>query len=227
MARTVNHATRAVRRDAFVDVAQRLIQSNGYESFSVQDVIEEVGASKGAFYHYFGSKADLLEAIVERMADAVQGTWDDVMARPGLDAVERFEGILATTAQYKSARRELSLALLEAWLSDRNTVLRERFRAMVARRLTPVLERIVRQGVAEGEFTASDPEGTARVIVGLVQASQEQATQLFVARQAGEIEFEEVVRVYAAFSEALDRILGLRPGRLSLTDPPTLREWFA
>ena len=226
MARTVNQATHAVRRDAFLDVAQRLIQAKGYESFSVQEVIDEVGASKGAFYHYFGSKADLLEAIVERMADAVQATWDAVMARPDLDAVARFEGILATTAQYKTARRELSLALLEAWLSDRNTVLRERLRAMVARRLTPVIERIVRQGVAEGEFTASDPEATARVIVGLIQGSQEQAAQLFVARHAGEIEYEEVVRVYAGFSEALNRILGLRPGRLSLTDPPTLREWF-
>jgi AcrR family transcriptional regulator len=227
MARTVNQATHAVRRDAFLDVAQHLIQAKGYESFSVQEVIDELGASKGAFYHYFGSKADLLEAIVERMADAVQASWDVVMARPDLDAVARFEGILATTAQYKTARRELSLALLEAWLSDRNTVLRERLRAMVARRLTPVVERIVRQGVAEGQFTASDPEAAARVIVGLVQASQEQAAHLFVARHAGEIQFEEVVRVYAGFSEALDRILGLRPGRLSLTDPPTLREWFA
>lgn len=226
MARTVNHALRAVRRDAFLDVAQRLIQSKGYESFSVQDVIDEVGASKGAFYHYFGSKIDLLEAIVERMADAIEARWAEVMARPGLDAVQRFEGIFATTAQYKSARRDLSLALLEAWLSDRNTVLREKLRAMVARRLTPVLERIVRQGVDEGDFTPSDPEATARVIVALVQGSQEQATQLFVARQAGEIDFEEVVRSYAAFSEALDRILGLRPGRLSLTDPPMLREWF-
>lgn len=227
MARTINHATRAVRRDAFLDVAQRLIQLKGYESLSVQDVIDEVGASKGAFYHYFGSKADLLEAIVERMADAVEATWAQVMTQPDVDAVARFEGIFATTAQYKSARRDLSLALLDAWLSDRNTVLRERLRAMVTRRLTPVLERIIRQGVAEGEFTATDPEATARVIVGLVQGSQEQATQLYVARQAGEIEFEEVVRIYAGFSEALDRILGLRPGRLSLTDPPTLREWFA
>jgi len=48
-----------------------------------------------------------------------------------------------------------------------------------------------------------------------------------VARQAREIDLEDVVRVFAAFAEALDRILGLEPGRLFLTDPPTLRMWFA
>ena len=53
----------AVRRDEFVDAAQRLIQSPGYEQMSVQDVLDELGASKGAFYHYFDSKEALLEAV--------------------------------------------------------------------------------------------------------------------------------------------------------------------
>ena len=226
VARTRNPETHAVRRDAFLDVAQRMIQAKGYESFSVQDVIDEVGASKGAFYHYFGSKSDLLEAIVERMADAVEASWAAIMDESGPSAIERFEGVFATTAQYKNARKDLSLALLEAWLSDRNTVLREKLRELVARRMTPILERILRQGIAEGAFTATDPEASARVIVALIQGCQEEAARLFIARQAGEIELEAVERSFAAFTEGLDRILGLEPGRLSLTDPPTIRMWF-
>jgi AcrR family transcriptional regulator len=226
LARTLNPATHAVRRDAFLDVAQRLIQAKGYESFSIQDVIDEVGASKGAFYHYFGSKSDLLEAIVERMADGVEASWADVLTRGGLSARERLEGLFASTAAYKNARKDLALALLEAWLSDRNTVLRERLRELVARRMTPALERILDQGIADGEFTATDPQMTARVVVALVLGTQDQAAQLFVARQARLIEVEEVLRVFAAFTEAMERILGLEPGRLSLTDPPTIRMWF-
>jgi AcrR family transcriptional regulator len=227
VARTINPATHAVRRDAFVDVAQRLIQASGYEAFSIQEVIDEVGASKGAFYHYFGAKTDLLEAVVERMADGVEAAWEPVMSRPDRTAVQRFEGILATTAQYKAARRDLALALLEAWLSDRNAILREKLRKMVARRLTPVLVRILRQGVEEGEFTTTDPEASARVVVALILGSQDEASRLFVERQANTVTFADVERAFAAFSEALDRILGLEPGRLSLTDPPTLRAWFS
>jgi len=226
MARTRNSELHAVRRDAFLDVAQGFIQTRGYEGFSIQDVIDDVGASKGAFYHYFGSKADLLEAIVERMADAIQGTWDAVMSQPGVTAIERFEKVFATTAQYKNARRELALALLEAWLSDRNTILREKLRQIVARRMTPILERIVQQGIDDGDFTATSAEGTADVIVALILGIQDEAGRLFVARQANEVQFEDVVRLFGAYSEAMDRILGLEPGRLSLTDPPTLQMWF-
>lgn len=227
MARTRNPETHAVRRDAFVDVAARRITLDGYDALSIQDVIDEVGASKGAFYHYFGSKADLLEAIVEKMADGVELTWADVLARPGLSARERLEGIFGATASYKNARRELSLAILEGWLSDRNAVLREKLRHMVVRRLTPAITRILQQGIDDGEFTATDAEATAQVVVGLVVSTQDLASHLFVARQRDEVTLDHVMRVFAAYEAALARILGIEPGRLSLTDPPTIRTWFA
>jgi len=226
MARTLNPETHAVKRDAFIDVAQRLILAKGYEGFSVQEVIDETGASKGAFYHYFGAKSDLLEAIVERMADAVEATWDGIMSRPDLSAMARFEEVFHSTAQYKSARRDLTLAILEGWLSDGNVALREKLRDLVARRMTPVVERIVRQGVADGDFTATDPEATAQVIVALVQGIQEVATRLWLARQAGTATVDDVLRTFAGFSEAVDRILGLEPGRMVLGDPAVIREWF-
>lgn len=225
MARVRNPETHAVRRDAFVDAAQRLIVTKGYESFSIQDVIDEVGASKGALYHYFGSKGDLLEAVVDRMADAVEASWGEVMGSPDLTATRRLQGIFETSARYKNARRDLSLAILEAWLSDDNAVVREKLRAMVRSRMSGVLSTIIREGVDRGEFTATDPEATSNVVVALLLGGQDDAAHLFVARQAGRVPYEEVERHFAAFSEALGRILGV-PGSLSLTDPPTLRTWF-
>jgi AcrR family transcriptional regulator len=225
MARIRNPETHAVRRDAFVDVAQRLIATKGYESFSIQDVLNGAEASKGAFYHYFGSKADLLEAVVDRMADAVEASWGEVMGRQDLTAVQRLQGIFETSARYKNARRDLSLAILQAWLSDDNAVVRDKLRAMVRSRMSGVLTTIVREGVDRGEFTATDPEATANVVVALLLGGQDDAAQLFLARQADRIPYEAVERHFAAFSEALGRILGV-PGSLSLTDPPTLRMWF-
>src|SRR5512140_408512 len=69
VARTLDPAAHALRRDEFIDAAQRLIQSRGYEQMSVQDVLDELGASKGAFYHYFDSKEGLLTAVVDQMID--------------------------------------------------------------------------------------------------------------------------------------------------------------
>jgi len=226
MPRTLDPKKHAVKRDAFIDVGQGLIQTKGYENFTVQDVLDELGASKGAFYHYFGSKLDLLEAVVDRMADAVEATWADPMTRPGLSAQQRLETVFALTAQWKNARRELVLAILDAWMSDHNAIVREKFRQLVARRMTRLLVAILRQGAADGDFTTTDPEATAQVIVGLVQGTQEWAGELFVARQDGRISYEEVVRSFDAYSEAFERIVGLPPKSVHLVTEETLRLWF-
>ena len=67
VARTRDPEVHALRRDEFVDVALRLMQTKGWAATSIQDVLAETGASKGAFYHYFSSKSDLLEAVIERI----------------------------------------------------------------------------------------------------------------------------------------------------------------
>ena len=227
MARTLNPASHAVRRDAFVDVAQRRIAAGAYEQLSVQQVIDEVGASKGAFYHYFGSKGDLLEAVVERMADQATAAWQPVLNEPGRSAAQRLEGVFRTVAQVKWERRELVLAILDAWLSDDNAVVREKLRRLVAARMTPVLTDIIGQGVADGDFTASDVAATAQVLVALIQGTQELASQLYVDCQAGLITVDDVIRMFASCTEAIERILGTSAGSIVLADPDTLRSWFS
>ncbi len=226
MPRTLDLEAHTLRRDAFVDVAQRLIQTRGYEGFSIQDVLDELDASKGAFYHYFESKGDLLEAVIDRMADGVALGWADLMARPGLSATERLEGAFSTAAQFKAARRDLVLAVLESWLSDDNAIVRDKLRRLVARRMTPILVEIVRQGVASGEFTARHPDETARFIVALIQGAGEVATDVYVAFHSRQIDFAEVERVFTAYSDALERTLGIPAGRLAV-DPAMLGLWFS
>jgi AcrR family transcriptional regulator len=227
MARTLDPERYAVKREAFIDAGTRLIQTKGYEQLSIQELLDELGASKGAFYHYFGSKGDLLEAVVERMADAVELQWADPMTRPGLSAAQRLESVFAITAQWKSARRDLVLAVLEAWLSDHNAIVRDKLRQLVARRMTALLETILRQGVADGDFNVTDPGASAHVLVGLIQTAQERALELFVARQDGRVEFADVERAFAAFQEAFERIVGSPPNSVRFVSHETLTTWFS
>ncbi len=51
-----------------LDVAFRLFMEKGYEHTSIQDIIDHLGGlSKGAIYHHFKSKEDILVAVTDRM----------------------------------------------------------------------------------------------------------------------------------------------------------------
>lgn len=226
MARTLNPEAHALRRDEFVDAAQRLIQTRGYEQMSAQELLDELDALKGAFYHYFDSKSDLLDAVVERMVEAATAALAPVVADPELSALQKLEGVFATLARWKGERTDLVLAVLRVWLADDNAIVREKFRQGIVTRLTPLLARVVEQGRAEGEFTASSPDHVARVLVSLIQGANEAAVELYFARQANTVSFEGVERRLAAYREAFERILGLPAGSFPGVDRPTLHQWF-
>lgn len=226
MARTRDPVAHGVRRDAILDVAEQLIRSKGYERMSIQDVQDELGVSRGAIYHYFRSKAALLEAVVERAGDAVMALMAPIADDTELAAPAKLQAVFDAGGRWKSERRDLMLALLRGWYSDDNAIAREHMTRATTARMTPLLAGIIRQGEAEASMQASSPDHAAEVLMALFVASSDRTGRLFLDRLDDRIPFEDVTRLVAAYDEAVERVLGLTPGSFELIDEPALRYWF-
>lgn len=59
----------AATRERILDAAQQLILERGYVGMTVEHVLDEVGITKGAFFHHFKTKDDLAKALLRRFAD--------------------------------------------------------------------------------------------------------------------------------------------------------------
>src|SRR5579863_5869407 len=55
-------------RSAILDVAERLVQSRGFNGFSYADVAGELGITKAALHYHFPGKSELGEALIVRYA---------------------------------------------------------------------------------------------------------------------------------------------------------------
>src|SRR3546814_2306598 len=58
-----------VRRGALIEAAGTLFVEQGVDATTVDDIAKGAGVAKGTFYHYFGSKACMLDALRERFSD--------------------------------------------------------------------------------------------------------------------------------------------------------------
>ncbi|WP_270167358.1 TetR/AcrR family transcriptional regulator [Paenibacillus sp. SYP-B4298] len=87
-----------------LDVSARLFTEKGYEKTSIQDIIAALGMSKGAIYHHFKSKEDLLAAVMQRQFDASAALLEQLVRE-----------LQAPTA------RERMVLLLEGLLADDKT----------------------------------------------------------------------------------------------------------
>src|SRR5712692_1282292 len=105
MARIVNEAAYAARRNAILDAAQRAVETKGYEQMAIADLLGELHISSGAFYHYFDSKPALLFALVERMGDQVEQLVLPIVHDPKLGAIDKLYRFYATPANEKLAHK--------------------------------------------------------------------------------------------------------------------------
>lgn len=157
----------AMRRDGtatrgkILDAAQNLVLARGYVGMTVDHVLNEVGITKGAFFHHFKSKDDLARALLARYAerdervyretrDRVEKLSDDplqqVLLYIGLFQ-EMFEGLtepypgclfasyIYELQQFGDDTRELIRSSFTKW----RELLQEKFEA-VARRYPPRIE---------------------------------------------------------------------------------------
>src|SRR5690349_9269016 len=135
MARTVKAPT--ARRNEILDAAQRLIYTKGYEQMTIQDILNNLQISKGAFYHYFDSKQALLEAIIERMQQEVEQIVQPIVQDPQLPALEKLHRFFATVSSWKTERKDFLLALLRIWYQDNNALVRQKLRTTGTTWLAP------------------------------------------------------------------------------------------
>lgn len=77
-----------------LDVAFRLFMEKGYEHTSIQDIIDNLGGlSKGAIYHHFKSKEDILVAVTDRMTDESNQMLAVIRDRTDLNGREKLKTI--------------------------------------------------------------------------------------------------------------------------------------
>jgi len=147
-----------------LDVAERLVQTRGFNGFSYADIAAELGITKAGLHYHFAGKAELGEALIvrysERFAEALAA-----IDASGLDARAKLDAYVDLYAQVLSGKRMCLCGILAA---EYQTLPRPMCDAVIRffddneAWLTALLER----GGADGTLSLSEPAAdSAQMIV--------------------------------------------------------------
>ena len=210
----------AVRRAELIDCAQRLFLTRGYERTTINDVIAAAGLSKGAFYHHFRSKEDMLEAIADRFAHESLGFTQALQADATLNALQRLNRLMSLGRDWKREHLAELKAVFTTLLYPENAVLYHRIVDAVSAVLAPALADIIDRGRAEGVFDVGDPGLAAEILLGL---SSGRRTLVVAALSEAERDVDRglamIVKRVRAEEAVTNRILGLPAGGVDLLGP--------
>jgi AcrR family transcriptional regulator len=230
MARTVKPEAVAAKRREILDAAGRLVFTKGFEQMSIQDILDDVGISSGAFHHYFDSRRALLEAFVERIKQEVEKPLLPIIRDPHLTAIEKLQGFFDTLDRLRIEHKADVVRLGRVWYTDDNAIVRQKVDEAVFQQRAPLLTEIVRQGVREWSFTTAYPDYAGEVILSLLQGMGNTHARLLLSlEQEGDDlrRIEEIITTHAAYMEAVERVLGAPPHSFYRTDAEAVNIWVA
>ncbi len=208
-----------------MDSAQRLVNSKGYERMTIQDILDDLQISKGAFYHYFSSKESLLEAIIKRMIDTGEQIVIPILEDLHLSALEKFQRFFDSMSRWKTTQKTFLLEMMKGYFSDENAILGQKVRAEGVKQFAPLLTEIIRQGVREETMTTPYPDQVAEVILALEYGFADRLGGLLLAARTIPDIMQRMADTVAVYTDAHERLLGIAPGTLNLIDMETLKEW--
>lgn len=199
----------AVRIEELTAAAEELFLSRGYEQTSVSEIAARAGVAKGLFYHYFGSRDEVLDAIATRYLSGLAGMLTEIAEADDLDAIVKLRRIFAAILDGFGVADGGIARLAALFDRSRHGALHSRLATAFSAQVAPPLAAIVRQGVGEGLFSTGYPDFVTRTLL----------TWAVSLHHTVELPLDPTVAPAAtasAVEDVIERLLGAAPGSLGI-----------
>ena len=205
-----------LRRQNILNAAEKLLYTRGYESTSVQDIIDALGFSKGGFYHHFESKLALLEAICEDRAQRAFALAERAVSECDGDAVEKLDALFQSATMLQSDSVDFISLLLRVAYREDGALMREKMKQQQLLLYLPLMQQIIDEGVAQGDFFTPFPVEIGEMIMRLsMQLTDEIAFLLAKAKRNPEV-LMTIFDKLKLYRHAIEHLLNAPFGRINI-----------
>lgn len=193
-----------VRRREILVAARELFVSKGYEQTSVNDILKVVDIAKGTFYYYFSSKEEVLEAIILDIVEEGARRAENVLKDKSVPLVNRIMmAIMAQTPEFEGSDE-----IKEEMHKVENTKLERLYLRAMLKRMTPVLEEPVLEGIERDIFHMEYPTECIESILLL--------GHMMFDCDVFEWKMEDYRKKIKAFLCNVEKMLGTKEGELNV-----------
>jgi len=153
-------------RNKIINVACELFLTKGYEETRISDIINRLdGLTKGAIYHYFESKEDIFNSVVNEIGNKNIQIFDEIKRDKSLNGVEKLIKIVKSsfgnenmeTITYMSPNLLDNPKLLSAFIIEIRDIT-----------IPQYIQPIINEGIADGSIKTKYPNETSEMIAVLL-----------------------------------------------------------
>lgn len=185
------------RRAEIIKTARDLFLIKNYDKTTMQDFMNHLGIAKGTIYHYFRSKEELLEAVVEDIVNQHLAKMQILIQETSGNALQKIEALV------EAGSKVAAPAILEQLHERGNEAMHTRLLVATLMKQAPLYAKLIQQGCEEGIFQTDAPLECAEFILSAIQF----LTDLGICPWTQ----EELIRRNQAFPKLIEQLLQAPP----------------
>ena len=187
-------------RSRFIEVARRHFADKGFDGTSIAAIAEDLGLTKQALLHHFGSKEKLYGEVLRQISTSVTETLDE-LAEATEDPYEALEILLVERLAAHLDQSENTRILMRELLDNRNRA--ESARTWYLKPYLDGLIALVKANPATAHF--SDAQALTAIYQLIGALNYLVISEPTLSRMYGKGHFEEMRRAYPEALRALVR----------------------
>lgn len=148
-----------------LDVSMQLFLEKGYEHTSIQDIVNNLGGlSKGAIYHHFKSKEDILDGVMDKLYDNNESELEHLKKlekNRNMTGLEKLQSLFASALE--NPRQDDTFQMAPDFLKNPQMLVMQLegiFKESAPHYVQPIIE----EGIDDGSIQTEYPKELAEVI---------------------------------------------------------------
>ena len=153
------------KKEIILDAAENLMMKSSQKDISVSKIAIEAGVGKGSIYYYFKSKEEIMYAVIERGYKKSLHEYLKCI-NENFSAIEKIKTLFICTIRKEFNDNKENL-FRKLHISD-DVILHNYIKHIAIAEISPVLEKLLLQGIEEDSIHTETPKESAEMIVAVL-----------------------------------------------------------
>ena len=149
------------RRNEILDAAEELFVTKGYDKTSTNDILERIGIARGTLYYHFKSKEDILNAMIERINEALIAKVRVIASDTKIPVIDR----IVMTIAGLNVESDIGKEIIDQVHKPQNALMHQKMQKNLVEGVAPVLVGLLEEGNAQGVFHVKYPAQTVEMFI--------------------------------------------------------------
>lgn len=149
-----------ITENRILETAMKLFIEKGYEHTTLQDIADAIGMTRGAIYHHFKDKAEMVDAVMGCMFHKTV-PYREIRENKALSAREKIRQIIMHAV---NADEQINIYFPLSRSLVNNPKLAAAYLDFTKNDLTEMFDELIKEGIKDGTVPVKDPEVAAELL---------------------------------------------------------------